>query len=209
MTINLKPNPTAEELEALQKRVDALKRKAYDECTEEVHKMCQKIYLRHLVEGKSKEDFHIILDGAHHLTVTENEWDAEAFIIGDVYNEVTQQAYPSELVYSNGGAWLLPLEQLYYEAVAWIKAHEWAQIGAQYGLLLEEIKRLGGDVPEPFTPDFEVGDEVRVGDLTGTIILMDCDSAEYTLDIVHYDWGGETHHAIKRHFWEVKKIEES
>lgn len=213
MTIELKPNPSAEELEALQKRVKALKRKAYDECTEEIHRMCATIYQVHIEQYPNQETRPEAryCEGQYVIRIVDDGGGGDAFIIGDYYNEVTQQALPSTLHHL--AQWRYALVDKYKSAETWLEMQRKAQIEAQYGELLKEIKRMGDELPEAFVAEFKVGDEIVVegndfykGKIL-TITAIDCDSAEYDAwywDQPHYTHQSEQKAYTKIPFWWAK-----
>lgn len=219
MTTDLKPNPTAAELEAYQKRITALKRKAYDECTPKVHQMCDVIY-RHYLASHPQEDWgkRIALDHNDKYTLLVHSDDCDLFIVSgiarDCYNEVTMQAYPHAEGLTGLMDWYAALRNQYAIARKWLDEQEQARISAQYGEILDEADFLfNGELPTPFVPEFKVGDEIASNNKyyrgkTLTITAVDCDSAEY--EAWHWDSGYEyssVQKYVKIRFWQARAAE--
>lgn len=203
---DLKPNPTAEELEAYKKRIKAIKQREYDKCSEKVYRLCSKIHQHQLQisNGSSVDEIYFGANSFYTLRI-EDVGGGDAYVIKDandviLYSDLALESHAA--TYSNRVSnWYSALTKQYKIAESFFRNLERERIQAQYGELLAEIKSLSLDhLPDAFTPDLAVGEEAIWNGSLVKVEAVDCDSAEYTVRMIASSWD-ETK-VIK--FWQVK-----
>lgn len=209
----LNPNPAQEDIEAYTKRVKALKRKIYDEISQEVTAKCSNIYSHHLTlaEGRSVniEDMprKIPLGKGYEIQITVDDTDFYAITQAGVtfYSDEKREALPKLNTYIGVMEWFTMLCEADNISTAWRKERNKKLIREQYGALLKEFELLGlkEDVPPPFETDKKVGDMITIGGThkPAKIVAIDTDSAIYHLEEPGFP-------SYTRYFWEIKELAE-